>query len=323
MHINITDSTVANNKGSSGQLVHYLEKENRISEAKDPELWFNHTGSSIEPFEVRRALDANVAKLSKSDAKFFLVNISPSQKELKFLKGEFGKAGMREQLKLFAQKVMDEYAKNFKRDGVESAEDLLWFAKVERHRYYSHRDPEMVNGSKRRGERKEGNQMHVQVIVSRKDATNSIKLSPMNKSRGKNEGHSKKLGQFDRVAFKQSGETVFDKMFGFDRGLKETMAFANVTKKGNISQREQMAVLELAASKLGSSDTKLNGLAREVNRGKFPSVGHMLEGAGKTVSEFVEMMMERADSVAPDINPVEQAEKRRRRQQAMEQGLGL
>ena len=82
--------------------------------------------------------------------------------------------------------------------------------------------------------------MHVQVIVSRKDATNKIKLSPMNTSRGKNEDHSKKMGQFDRVAFKQCGETLFDELFEFDRQLKDTMAYANSQKKGSLAERVQM-----------------------------------------------------------------------------------
>lgn len=37
MYINITDSKTANNKGSSGQLVNYLEKENRLNSAQEPE----------------------------------------------------------------------------------------------------------------------------------------------------------------------------------------------------------------------------------------------------------------------------------------------
>src|SRR5690606_30176842 len=125
---------------------------------------------------------------------------------------------------------MDEYAKNFKRQGIDSSKDLVWFAKLENHRYYNHKDKEVLNGAKKRGDIKDGEQMHIQVIVSRKDATNKIKLSPMNKSRGKNEQHSKKLGQFNRVAFKQSGETLFDDIFEFNRNLKETMAYANIHK---------------------------------------------------------------------------------------------
>ena len=96
---------------------------------------------------------------------------------------------------------------------------------MENYRYYSHQDKEVKNGMKERGERKEGAQMHIQVIVSRKDATNKIKLSPMNNSKGKNEKHSRRLGQFNRVAFKQCGEALFDNQFSFQRQLNETMAF--------------------------------------------------------------------------------------------------
>ena len=144
---------------------------------------------------------------------------------------------------------MDPYAQNFKREGVNSHEDLVWFAKLENYRYYTYNDPEVKQGLKKRGERKEGEQLHVQVIVSRKDATNTIKLSPMNTSRGRNEEHSKKMGQFDRVAFKLCGETLFDELFEFDRQLKETMAYAN-TKKNGVEDRVKMETLKLETVEL-------------------------------------------------------------------------
>jgi len=194
MFINISDSKEAANKGSSGALVHYLEKENRIDKTKEPEYWFNGKDIKVDSYEVMKAIDGNVAKLGKADAKFFLVNISPSQKEIASLKEQHGEEGAKEQLKAFAVRVMDAYAQNFKREGINGQEDLVWFAKLENHRYYTHKDPEVKQGIKKRGDRKEGEQMHVQVIVSRKDRTNSIKLSPMNTSRGKNEEHSKKMG---------------------------------------------------------------------------------------------------------------------------------
>ena len=62
----------------------------------------------------------------------------------------------------------------------------------------------------------------------------------MNNSRGKNEEHSKKLGQFDRVAFKQSGERLFDSLFEFDRELMDTMAYANAQKNGSLEERIEM-----------------------------------------------------------------------------------
>ena len=237
MFINITDSETASNKGSSADLVHYLEKENRLDRKKAPEHWFNTSKDNVQAYEVRTTLDNNVAKLGKIDSKFFLLNISPSQKEIKHLKELYGEDGAKTQLKKYAQTVMNEYARNFKRPGIESGKDLLWFGKFENHRYYNHHDPEVKQGIRKRGERKEGEQMHIQVIVSRKDITNRIKLSPMNNSRGNNSEHSKKVGQFDRSAFKTSGERIFDQQFGFDRQLTETFWYANTQKNGKLQER--------------------------------------------------------------------------------------
>lgn len=48
------------------------------------------------------------------------------------------------------------------------------------------------------------------------------------------------MGQFDRVAFKQSGEGLFDSLFKFDRQLKDTMAYANTQKNGSLEERLQI-----------------------------------------------------------------------------------
>jgi len=255
MFINISDSKEAANKGSSSGLVHYLEKENRFDKKNEPEYWFNGRHVNVDPYQVMRTIDNNIAKLGKADAKFFLVNISPSQKEIAFLREQYGDGGVKEQLKGFAVRVMDAYAQNFKREGINSHEDLVWFAKLENYRYYSYNDPEVKQGLKKPGDRKDGEQLHIQVIVSRKDATNTIKLSPMNTSRGKNEEHSKKMGQFDRVAFKQSGESLFDSLFEFDRQLKDTMVYANAQKNGSLNQRLQMNALELEISERNPDGT--------------------------------------------------------------------
>ena len=245
MFINISDSKEASNKGSSSTLVHYLEKENRFDKNKETEYWFNGREIKIDPYVAMQTIDNNIAKLGKADAKFFLVNISPSQKEIAFLREQYGDDGVKDQLKGFAVRVMDAYAQNFKREGINSNEDLVWFAKLENHRYYTYKDPEVKQGIKKRGERKPGEQMHVQVIVSRKDATNKIKLSPQNNSRGKNAEHSAKMGQFDRVAFKQSGERLFDDLFEFDRQLKDSMAYANTLKNGGLAEKINIERLEL------------------------------------------------------------------------------
>src|SRR5476651_723939 len=154
MYINITQSETAHHKGSSANLLHYLDKENRFDLERTPEFGFNGQRGNISSHEAKQAIDNNIAKLSKPDSKFFLINISPSQKEIAFLKEKYGEDGAREQLKAYAASVMDEYALNFKRPGIDSNKDLLWFGKLENHRYYSHKDPEVKQGIKKRGERK-------------------------------------------------------------------------------------------------------------------------------------------------------------------------
>jgi hypothetical protein len=244
MHVNITKSETGNNKGGSGQLVVYLEKENRVAEQwnKDyePEYWFNQESNIIQPYEVRQKIDGNIAKLSKDDAKFFLINISPSEKEISFLKEQYGQDGAKEQTKDYANLVMDAYAKNFKRNGVKGNQDLVYFGKLEHNRYYTYKDLEVRKGRARKGDIKPGEQMHVQIIVSRKDASNSIKLSPLNNSKGTNAEHSQKVGEFDRVAFKQAAESLFDRTFGYDREIGESFHYANTLKHGSYEQKEEV-----------------------------------------------------------------------------------
>ena len=97
MHINISKSESGNNKGSSSQLISYLEKENRMHQDQrtEPEYWFNQQRQNIQPYEVRYSINNNIAKLSKEDAKFFLINISPSEKENKYLKTQYGEEGVK------------------------------------------------------------------------------------------------------------------------------------------------------------------------------------------------------------------------------------
>lgn len=326
MYINITDKKEAANKGSSAKLVHYLEKENRTENKPEPERWFNRQRCDIEAYEVRRSLDGNRAKLGNHEAKFFLINISPSQKELAHLKEKYGEGGIKEQLKRYAEKVMDEYARNFKRPGINSNKDLMWFGKVENHRYYSYKDKEVQQGIRKRGDKKTGNQLHVQVIVSRKDITGRVKLSPMNTSKGRNTEHSRKMGQFDRMAFKQCGERVFDGHFGFERNLKDTLAYANIKKYGSLAQREQLDILERGAEYNSQSRSQANELATGVSEGLFQSTSTMLETVGSTVSGFLEIMLETVPEpvIAPDtVDEAERKRKKRKKQEAKQsRGVG-
>ena len=83
------------------------------------------------------------------------------------------------------------------------------------------------------GDLKAGLQSHVHVIVSRKDITNTIKLSPLAKARNAmNEMPKGKKAQigFDRNKFTETCEQIFDRNFGYKRSLNETFRMNNLIK---------------------------------------------------------------------------------------------
>ena len=71
---------------------------------------------------------------------------------------------------------------------------------------------------------KAGNQSHIHIIVSRKDASNTFSLSPGSKHKASEvEMHGKKVKRgFDRDKFFTSAEKTFDKTFGYKRNFAET-----------------------------------------------------------------------------------------------------
>jgi hypothetical protein len=240
-HVNITTSATGSNAGSCGQLVEYLEKENNRQAAllkaeHKAELWFNQQRDDLRPQQVRQDIDSNTAKLKQQEAKFYLVNISPSQKELAHIGNDPQK------LKEYARGVMAEYAANFQK-GL-GADDVKWYGKVEYNRAYKWTDPAVQQGQSQRGEAKAGHQMHVQIIVSRKDSHNQKLLSPMTNHRGqgKSEAHGQQFGQFNRVAFKERSEAAFDQQTSYRRELEESFRYQNTMSNGTTQERATMTL---------------------------------------------------------------------------------
>lgn len=254
-HVNITASETGGNTGSCGQLTDYLEKENQKLGKK--ELWFDQGRDDIGPDQVKTGIDQNVAKLKKTEAKFYLFNISPSEKELDHIGNDPQK------LKAFAREVMKEYAENFNK-GL-SEQDIKYYGKIEYNRYYTHEDPEVKQGLRQRGEAKEGSHMHAQLIVSRKTADNGRLISPMTNHRGSNAGHSQKFGQFDRLDFTERCEKAFDRTFGYERELSETFQYRKVMLNGTAMQRADMIVAERNHQ---AKQVKEQSLALEPNKGE-------------------------------------------------------
>ncbi len=85
--------------------------------------------------------------------------------------------------------------------------------------------PHQQNGKRIvQGMAKDGNQSHIHIIVSRKDASNSISLSPGSKHKASEvEMHGKNVKRgFDRDKFFERAEKTFDKTFGYKRNYAET-----------------------------------------------------------------------------------------------------
>ncbi len=74
------------------------------------------------------------------------------------------------------------------------------------------------------GMAKSGNQSHIHIIVSRKDASNTFSLSPGSKYKAsETEMHGKAVKRgFDRDSFFEKAEKTFDKTFGYHRNIAET-----------------------------------------------------------------------------------------------------
>ena len=85
--------------------------------------------------------------------------------------------------------------------------------------------PHQQNGKRIvQGMAKDGNQSHIHIIVSRKDASNRFSLSPGSKYKAsdvKLNGKTVKRG-FDRDKFFEKAEKTFDKTFGYKRNFVET-----------------------------------------------------------------------------------------------------
>ena len=92
-------------------------------------------------------------------------------------------------------------------------------AKLERQAPYQQNGKRIVQGMQ-----KDGNQSHIHIIVSRKDASNSVSLSPGSKHKASEvEMHGKKVKRgFDRDAFFEKAEKTFDTTFGYKRIYAET-----------------------------------------------------------------------------------------------------
>lgn len=222
---------VGDNKGSSSNLLEYLNKEDEKKDFFARTAFFDHDKENILLGEAVRKIDENKGRLAKDENKFYMLTINPSGKELHHLmpKGihkteDLTEKQMQEyekKLQDYTRKVMESYARSFHREV--KGKDLVYVAKIEHNRYYSGKEAKEL-GVKQRA-KKEGLQTHVHVVVHRYDKEKTKKLSPLaNKyavSGNTTLNNRKVQSGFNHLDFRLDNEKTFDKMFAYSRGKQE------------------------------------------------------------------------------------------------------
>ncbi len=223
MHIDFAPPSngIYNNAGSSRQLANYMEHEDleRMEKGTYIDGFFNLTEDNIYKSKVIKDVDTNIGQLLKTDAKFYAIHVSPSEKELRAMGNT--EQEQAEAMKKYIRKVfIPEYAKNFNK-GLSEA-DIKFYGKIH---FDRSRSDNQLN-------------MHCHLIVSRKDQTNKKKLSPLTNHKNTKKGTV--TGGFDRVNLFQQLEQGFDKLFGYNRQLSESFEYANTMKNGSISEQLEL-----------------------------------------------------------------------------------
>ena len=223
MHIDFAPPSKGtyNNAGSSRQLASYLEHEDleRMEKGIYTEGFFNLTEDNICKSAVIEDIDSNIGQLLKTDAKFYAIHVSPSERELRAMGNT--EQEQTEAMKRYIREVfIPEYAQNFNKEL--SASDIKFYGKIH---FARNRSDNELN-------------MHCHLIVSRKDQTSKKKLSPLTNHKNTKNGVVK--GGFDRVNLFQQAEQGFDKLFGYDRQQSESFDYYNTMKNGFISEQLEL-----------------------------------------------------------------------------------
>ncbi len=233
-----------NNAGSSRKLCNYMEHEDmeRMEQGIYTEGFFNLTDDNIYKSQVIKDIDGNIGQLKKTDAKFYAIHVSPSEKELRAM-GNTEQEQAEAMKRYIREVVIPEYAKNFNK-GL-SAEDIKFYGKI-------HFD---------RGRSNNELNMHCHLIVSRKDQTNKKKLSPLTNHKDTTKGTVK--GGFDRKNLFWQTEQGFDRLFSYNRPLTESFEYYNTMKNGTIADQLNMQEQQIKQETAQIQNTPQNTVSRE------------------------------------------------------------
>ena len=244
MHIDFAPPSkdTYNNAGGSRQLASYMEHEDleRMEKGIYTDGFFNLTKDNIYKSQVVKDIDTNIGQLLKTDAKFYAIHVSPSEKELLAM-GNSEQEQAQAMKRYIREVFIPEYAKNFNKEL--SASDIKFYGKI-------HFD---------RSRSKNKQNMHCHLIVSRKDQANKKKLSPLTNHKDTKNGVIK--GGFDRVNLFQQAEQGFDKLFDYNRQQSESFNYHNTMKNSSIPKQIELQEQKIYGEKKKEtfqSDEKYN-----------------------------------------------------------------
>lgn len=219
---------VYKNKGNCTALINYLSKEDK-NLGDEREYFFDHKNDIVMASEAERTIDSLRKGLGKNDTKFYSLVVAPTEEEINCMKD------LRQEMRTYTRQVMEIYASNFngiKKEKNLTGKDIAYFAKIEFDRYYKGTDEEVKSGIVKQGDKKPGNNMHVHIVVARKDKSNTHKISPLVKNKGlfHIEGFKLKTcylhdGIYNREGAAMELERMMTKRDGNDLGVKQYEAF--------------------------------------------------------------------------------------------------
>lgn len=122
--------------------------------------------------------------------------------------------------------------------------------------------PHQLNGKRIvQGTLKEGNQQHIHIIISRKDASNRYSLSPGSTYKASQVTMNGKIVHrgFDRDRFFKEAEKVFDKQFGYNRNFGDSYHSRKLWRQNPKSFLQQLSKLPTPEKKLAFSLMRASG----------------------------------------------------------------
>lgn len=256
VHRPVNTPGVCDNKGSCCLLIEYLSKEGE-DERDYNDGFFSQSENLVDKHKVLHSIDNNKRTLKRNDDKFYMLTVNPSQDELRHLihkvtgKNHINafeelepseKEAVLSELKDFSRECMNQYAQNFYREKIKDGNDLVWFGRIETERHYKGTDKAVIEGSVKSGDLKPGLNLHIHIVVSRMDKSQTVSLSPLARSKGnvqKLDGKDVVVG-FDRNEWSSRCLEAFCENYGYisyQQNMKEDKEYEEWNRQVYLSNQ--------------------------------------------------------------------------------------